>query len=1050
MISESLDVNNVENSEWVETVVVNEHPVTFQLDTGAKCNVLSRRLYEKLNNKQLQPCKTPLRSYSGHQIKCIGTTHMMCSYQNKPEQKVQFYVVDMNAQAVLGASTCQELGLIKRIHSIQTSAGKVPAGIDEGFEDLFSGLGCLPGEHSIKLDKSVTLVVHPPRRVPISLRDKVKDELDRMENLGVIVKQEEPTEWVNSLVTVLKPNGKLRLCIDPCDLNRAIQREHFPLKTIEEVVSRMPGAKIFSKLDLTSGFWQLKLDEYSSKLCTFNSPFGRYRFTRLPFVVKSAPEVFQRVITEMVSDLEGTEAIVDDILVWGTTKEEHDHRLQRVLERAREYNVKLGQDKCVIGQTEVTYVGHLLTKNGVKPDPEKVRAVQNMEKPINVKELQTLMGFVQYLHKFLPRLAEVSAPLRSLFEKKSEWHWEKQQEEAFQTLIQMVSAAPVLQFYDSSKPLTLSVDASSKGLGAVLVQEEKPVAYASRALTTTQQKYSQIEKETLAILFGCEKFHEYVYGRQVTVESVHRPLQAIFKKPILQTPPRLQRLLLAMQRYDVEVVYKPGKLMFLADHLSRAYLKETKEVLVPDLQVNEIHLTAYLPVSPEKYKQLKEATATDDELQKLQDIVLYGWPDNKVDVPAELRSYWTFRDEISCIDGLMYKSHKLVVPRSMKKEMLDLIHSSHLGVVKCKNRARDILFWLGMSRDIEDRVNSCEICAKHNNANHKEPMIATELPIRPWSKIGVDLFDYNNESYLLTVDYFSKWPEIVRLESTTAKCVISHMKSQMAKYGIPDLVISDNGPQFASFEFKQFSQQYQFEHTTSSPHYPQSNGQAERTVQTVKRLLKKSNDPYLALLEYRNSNIDELGLSPAQMFLGRRLKTTIPTSLPLLKAEAFDKVREQLVKRQKKQQQSYDRHASGGLQPLSPGDQVLLQQHPNTCRSEWKHGTVIEKHKTPRSYVIRSGNRAYRRNCRHLRPTRSKADLDQEPADLNLHCWPPSNQPSKQTLATKTSIQDSNMSQETRQAVQNQLPPTSVLDSPRLSSSGRIIKTPASFKDFVQ
>ncbi|XP_060081822.1 uncharacterized protein K02A2.6-like [Ylistrum balloti] len=329
-------------------------------------------------------------------------------------------------------------------------------------------------------------------------------------------------------------------------------------------------------------------------------------------------------------------------------------------------------------------------------------------------------------------------------------------------------------------------------------------------------------------------------------------------------------------------------------------------------------------------------------------------------------------------------------------------------------------------------------------------MIATELPIRPWSKIGVDLFDYNNESYLLTVDYFSKWPEIVRLESTTAKCVISHMKSQMAKYGIPDLVISDNGPQFASFEFKQFSQQYQFEHATSSPHYPQSNGQAERTVQTVKRLLKKSNDPYLALLEYRNSNIDEVGLSPAQMFLGRRLKTTIPTSLPLLKAEAFDKVREQLVKRQKKQQQSYDRHASGGLQPLSPGDQVLLQQHPNTCRSEWKHGTVIEKHKTPRSYVIRSGNRAYRRNRRHLRPTRSKADLDQEPADLNLHCWPPSNQPSKQTLATKTSIQDSNMSQETRQAMQNQLPPTSVLDSPRLSSSGRIIKTPARFKDFVQ
>ncbi|XP_060064857.1 uncharacterized protein K02A2.6-like [Ylistrum balloti] len=338
-------------------------------------------------------------------------------------------------------------------------------------------------------------------------------------------------------------------------------------------------------------------------------------------------------------------------------------------------------------------------------------------------------------------------------------------------------------------------------------------------------------------------------------------------------------------------------------------------------------------------------------------------------------------------------------------------------------------------------------------------MIATELPIRPWSKIGVNLFNYNNESYLLTVDYFSKWPEIVRLESTTAKCVILHMKSQMAKYGIPDVVISDNGPQFACFEFIQFSKQYQFERTTSNPHYPQSNGQAERTVQTVKRLLKKSNDPYLALLEYRNSNIDEVGLSPAQMFLGRRLKSTIPTSLPLLKAEALDKVREQLVKRKKKQQQSHDRHVSGGLQPLSPGDQVLLKQHPN--RSEWKHGTIIEKHKTPRSYVVRSGNRAYRRNRRHLRPTRSKADLEQEPTDFNLYCWPPSNQhqyntspapnlPSKQTVSKETSSQDSDVSLETRHAVQNQLPPTSVLHSPRQSSSGKVIKTPGRFKNFVQ
>lgn len=1055
------NVNNVGNSDWIETVKVNEHPVTFQLDTGAKCNVLSHRLYKQLSSETLQSCKTPLRSYSGHQITCLGTTHMLCSYNNKPQQRVKFYVVDIDSQAVLGAGTCQELGLVKRIYTINHEKPNVPDGIDAGYEDLFSGLGCLPGEHTIKLDHSVTPVVHPPRRVPIALRDKLKDELDRMENLGVIVKQEDPTAWVNSLVTVLKPNGKLRVCIDPSDLNRAIQREHFPLKTVEEVVSRMPGAKIFSKLDLTSGFWQLKLDEESSKLCTFNTPFGRYRFTRLPFGVKSAPEVFQRVISEMVSDLEGTEAIIDDILIWGTTKEEHDIRLKKVLERARQWNVKLGLDKCEIGQTQVTYVGHLLTQDGVKPDPEKVRAVQNMTKPTNVKELQTLMGFVQYLHKFMPRLAEVSGPLRILLEKETAWHWGSEQEKTFNTLVNMVSSAPALQYYDGNKPLTLSVDASSKGLGAVLIQNDKPVAYASRALTATQQRYSQIEKETLAIVYGCTKFHDYVYARHIKVESDHRPLQAIFKKPILQTPPRLQRLLLAMQRYDVEVIYKPGKLMFLADHLSRAYLNETKEVLVPELQVNDIHLTAYLPVSPEKYQQLKEATAKDEDLQILQDIVLEGWPEDKADVPPELRPYWTFRDEISCIDGLMYKSHKLIVPRVLKNTMLELIHQSHLGVVKNKNRARDVLFWLGMSRDIEDMVNQCSICAKHGKSNTKEPMIAMELPTRPWSKIGMDLFEYNNNTYLLTVDYFSKWPEIAKLETTTAKCVITHVKSQMAKYGIPDVVVSDNGPQFACHEFKEFTRQYQFEHVTTSPYYPQSNGQTERMVQTIKNLLKKSNDPYLALLEYRNTQIDGVGLSPAQMFLGRRLKTTIPTALPLLKSDTFNKVHEQLVKRQGKQQDGYNRHAlSERLKPLSPGDKVMVKKTNNT--SEWTPGTVTDLYKSPRSYLVKSGNRTYRRNRRHLRPTGSRVDLNPEPTDCEQY-WPPSiksketpsAKPKETTSAKLKEItpakpnQQLNANQHTSANLSCQIPSTPDRQTTR-SSSGRLLRTPAWLKDCVK
>ena len=381
------------------------------------------------------------------------------------------------------------------------------------------------------------------------------------------MKQKEPTEWVNSMVVVNK-GTKIRICIDPKDLNRAIMREHFPLKTIEDVIANMPHAKYFSKLDAVSGFWQIQLDEMSSKLCTFNTPFGRYRFTRMPFGIKSAPEVFQKIMTQMVEHIEGAEAIIDDILVWGATQEEHDLRLRKVLDRAKEFNLKLNREKCEIRRSEVKYVGHMLTRDGVKADPEKIRAVQLMKKPENKSELLTFLGFIQYLGKFMPRMSDVSSPLRKLTENTAEWEWTKEHDVSFTTLKAMATNAPVLRYFDHKLPLTLSVDASSKGLGAVILQGGQPIAYGSRALTASQQNYAQIEKEALAVVYGCHKFHHFIYGRHVVVESDHKPLQAIFSKPLLTAPMRLQRLLLAVQKYDLTVQYKPGK-----NDVCRRYLK---------------------------------------------------------------------------------------------------------------------------------------------------------------------------------------------------------------------------------------------------------------------------------------------------------------------------------------------------------------------------------------------------------------------------------------------------------------------------------------------
>lgn len=310
-------------------------------------------------------------------------------------------------------------------------------------------------------------------------------------------------------------------------------------------------------------------------------------------------------------------------------------------------------------------------------------------------------------------------------------------------------------------------DASSKGLGAVFLQDEKPVVYASKALTPTQVNYAQIEKETLAIVYDTQTFHQYIYGKPVAIESDHKPLEHILKKPLHQAPLRLQ-MLLTLQRYDLRVTYKPVKEWLIADALSRSFLKETKDTLVPDLEVNEITLTAHLPVSPEKYEDMKKATAEDPVLTALQDAVLDGWPDNKANIPVDIRAYCSSKDEISCVDGLLFKGNKLIVPSTLRPQMLEIIHKSHQGTVKCKQRARDILYWPGMAKQIEDTVATCTVCSQYQKAYPKEPMVLSQIPDRPWAKIGTDNFERNGVHYLVCVDYSSKWIELDKLDNLTS------------------------------------------------------------------------------------------------------------------------------------------------------------------------------------------------------------------------------------------------------------------------------------------
>ncbi|XP_052746992.1 uncharacterized protein K02A2.6-like [Bicyclus anynana] len=980
--------------DWYETLRGECGVEKFKLDTGADINVLSLEKFlllgydvSLINDKS----KIKLQSYSGNIIPIKGICDLKWSYKNIL-YTLKFAIASISCQSVLGRQACIELGLVKRVYDINLSK----------YDHLFRGIGCLPGTYSIVIDKSVSPVVSAPRKIPLSLRDKLLGELNRMLEAGVIRKVTHPTQWVNSLVIAAKKNGGIRLCLDPRPLNCAIQRAHFQLPTINEIATKLHGAQYFSVLDANSGFWAIQLDDKSADLCTFSSPLGgRYQFLRLPFGLNCAPEVFHSTLKQLLEDLEGVDLFIDDIICWGKTKNEHDQRLTALLNRAEEINLKFNKDKCKICVSEVVYLGHVFNKSGMKPDAEKVKAIINMPVPNDKKSLERFLGATNYLSKFIPNYSTYTVHLTRLLRKESTWYWDDIHNKAISKLKELVSRAPVLALYDVSRPVVLSVDASSVALGAVLLQDGRPVEYASRTLTDTQTRYAQIEKELFAIVYACEKYHQYIYGKKsVIVETDHKPLESIFKKALASNPMRLQRMLLRLQGYDLIIKYVPGKYMYIADTLSRAPLPDSYESELDKKLMYEVSfLIDNVQMSANKLNLVRSETSKDKDLNQLCEYIIKGWPKRKCDISDILKPYWSLQDELIVVDGIIFKNKLILIPCSLRSQMLNIVHDGHLGIDRCKKRAREVLFWPGITKDIELYVKRCAVCQENSNMQTKEPLIPIQIPRLPWNKIGADIFEYRKQYYLILVDYYSGFVEVNYLKNITSKSVITAMKENFSRYGIPEILFSDNATNFTSRDFKKFSIEWGFDHVTSSPNYPQSNGKSERAVQTVKRLLIKSinsnSDFYLNLLSYRNTPRDSKLSSPAQLLMGRRLNCRLPVHPGLLEPKPVSKCEyDKLVNRQIKSKRYYDQHCKL-LPELDVGDQVIIHDQEKQTR-----GQVIMKASAPRSYMVQNRyGRIYRRNRRHLRKC--------EPEDHH-DCSEPLPQPSPSTSVTTAACSSPN------------------------------------------
>lgn len=957
-----------DKNDWMLSLKVNDCDITFKLDTGSDVNILPSKYLHVLGipTDNLLKSVIKLSAYSGNNLNVMGKVFLRLCYKDKTVM-AEFQIVNINAVPILGYKICVEMEMVKRVLSVQSDSK--PKFVSE-YEDIFQGLGCLPGKYEIKLKNNAVPVIHAPRKLPFAIKDRVKNKLNEMEQQGIIAKVEGPTDWVSSMVIAKKADGDLRVCLDPKELNEYIKREHFRLPTLDEIVSNISGSKYFSTLDASSGFWQVALCD--TDLCTFNTPFGRYKFLRMPYGICSASEVFHRKIYQNFDDLDGVCMYIDDLLIYGKSEEEHDNRLRAVLERCRKINLKLNIKKCKFRLNEIKYLGHIISKDGLSPDDSYLKAIRNMPMPTNVKDVERFLGVITYVGQFIPNLSDKTFLLRELLKKDIEWHWNEQHTKSFEELKNCLSTRPVLQFYNMKKPIVLSVDASKCGLGACLLQDGLPVAYGSKALTPTEQGYGQIEKELYAVLFACDRFYAYIYGRDdITIETDHKPLITIIKKPIADAPPRLQRMLLRLQRFTFKLVYKPGKKLFIADTLSRAYITEStesdksycEEVCEITRSVVE---NASKNITDLQFIAIQKSTEIDEELKTLQNYILNGWPNFKENLEDNIKPYWTFKEELYVACGIVWKGEKIVIPRNMRKEMLKKVHIGHLGLEKCKLRAREIMFWPNLNLELKNLVSECQICLANRKQNRKEEMISHEIPSRPWTKVAMDLFHLHGKNYLLIVDYYSKFVEVIELFSTTSDYVINCIKNTFVRHGIPETVVSDCGPQFNSGIFSNFSKSWGFEHVKSSPHYPQSNGQVERMVQTVKGIMKKSiesrDDYRLGILEYINTPLDSSLPSPAELLYSRKLRSIVPTSPNLLIPKVQGNISKNLKQKQAVQKYYYDR-GSINMCSLQVGQKVKIL---DLIKKRWVSETVSKMLKN-RSYEIKLINgQLLIRNRKHI------------------------------------------------------------------------------------
>ena len=530
------------------------------------------------------------------------------------------------------------------------------------------------------------VVQKPPRKVLLAIKKQFKDELDNMVVQGILSKLDKPNtnapHWLNSFVIVKKPNGNLHVCLDLTDLNAHIICPVCNSRTLDEIIDLLKDVVHFAVFDSTKGFFHVPMDKASKLLTAMLTPYGIYLYNVLAMGLSNATDIFESCMHQILQGLNGVINIADDILVYGTDYESFKSNVLEFLDRCVEKDLHLNPDKVHINIPNVPFFGQVLTLQGLKPDPHKVDVIQNWPTPTNTTELQSFLGSVNYLCKFIPYLSDLCQQLQELLKSSNEFVWTHVHDAAFSQVKEAICKDIMLRFFDTDFSLYIEVNASKKGIGAVMLQPDKntkntsndtipnnlrPVSYASKMLSLAESNYSNIECELLGVVFSVLHFKHFMYGHQVHIITDHKPLVSLFKKSLCSALPRLSRMLLHVIDYQLEVMYQSGTKMHLSDALSQltSHGDNSKAETIPGLEISVHDVEVFTDMSALSLANIKKATEADPDLITFKQYINEGFPENKADCLEFLRGYFNFREELGIIDGLILKGHHCVIPSSL-------------------------------------------------------------------------------------------------------------------------------------------------------------------------------------------------------------------------------------------------------------------------------------------------------------------------------------------------------------------------------------------------